>query len=182
MHGEMTAILGSSGAGKTTLLNILAKKIGPGEGQLEGRVQVNGCDYSEEEFGEFGNYVMQHDVLAQVLTVRECLQFAADLKVGAAEEVRKARVARVLREFKLEKCADTLVGGPLLKGISGGEKKRTSIGFEMMSDPQLIMLDEPTSGLDSFTALLIVNYLRRLAEEEGRTIIMTIHQPSNDIF
>jgi ABC-type multidrug transport system ATPase subunit len=125
---------------------------------------------------------MQQDVLAQVLTVRECLQFAADLKVDGDQAVRTQKVEKALKDFKLEKCADTLVGGPMVKGVSGGEKKRTSIGFEMMSDPQLVMLDEPTSGLDSFTALLIINYLRRLAEEEGRTIVMTIHQPSNDIF
>jgi ABC-type multidrug transport system ATPase subunit len=61
--------------------------------------------------------------------------------------------------MKLEKCMDVLVGGHLLKGISGGEKKRTSIAFELISDPQVIMLDEPTSGLDSLTSFVIVNYL-----------------------
>ena len=57
--------------------------------------------------------------------------------------------------MKLEKCMDTMVGGVILKGVSGGEKKRTSIAFELMSDPQVIFLDEPTSGLDSLTSYII---------------------------
>jgi len=66
-------------------------------------------------------------------------------------------------ELKLEKCLDTKVGGYLVKGISGGEKKRTSIAFELISDPQVLMLDEPTSGLDSLTSYIIVRYMKRLA-------------------
>ena len=77
---------------------------------------------------------------------------------------------------------DTLVGGPKIKGISGGEKKRTSIAFELISDPAVLMLDEPTSGLDSLTSFVIVKYLKRLAQEQRKTIIMTIHQPNADIF
>ena len=59
---------------------------------------------------------------------------------------------------------DTLVGTSLLKGISGGERKRTSIGFELISDPDVIILDEPTSGLDSLTSFIIVQYLQNLAK------------------
>ena len=84
--------------------------------------------------------------------------------------------------MKLEKCMNTLVGGPTIKGISGGEKKRTSIAFELMSDPQVVVLDEPTSGLDSLTSFIIVDHLRRLAHKRGRTVLMTIHQPNSDIF
>lgn len=69
----------------------------------------------------------------------------------------------------------------LKKGISGGERKRTSIGYELISDPKLILLDEPTSGLDSTTALRIVKLLKREAQS-GVTIICTIHQPSSEIF
>jgi len=65
--------------------------------------------------------------------------------------------------MKLENCLDTKVGGQLIKGISGGEKKRTSIAFELISDPQVIILDEPTSGLDSLTSFIIVDYLSKLA-------------------
>lgn len=66
--------------------------------------------------------------------------------------------------MKLLGCMDVLIGGPVVKGISGGEKKRTSIAFELISDPQVIMLDEPTSGLDSLTSYVIVDYLSQLAK------------------
>ena len=68
------------------------------------------------------------------------------------------------------------------KTISGGERKRTSIGVELITDPSLILLDEPTSGLDSFKALSIVKILRKLAHDKGKTIISTIHQPSSEAF
>ena len=84
--------------------------------------------------------------------------------------------------MKLTKCLDIVVGDQVLKGISGGEKKRTAIAFELMSDPQVVILDEPTSGLDSLTSYVIIDFLSYLSQEEGKTIIMTIHQPSSDIF
>lgn len=67
------------------------------------------------------------------------------------------------------------------KGISGGEKKRTSIGIDLITNPSLIFLDEPTTGLDSTTALQVIILLRQLANE-GRTIVSTIHQPSSEVF
>ena len=77
---------------------------------------------------------------------------------------------------------NTVVGNHLIKGISGGEKKRTSIAFELISDPQVIVLDEPTSGLDSLTSFVIIQYLKNLALNQNKTVIMTIHQPNSDIF
>lgn len=65
--------------------------------------------------------------------------------------------------------------------MSGGERKRTSIGVELITDPSLVFLDEPTTGLDSFTATSVIEILRYLAES-GRTIISTIHQPNSDIY
>jgi ABC-type multidrug transport system ATPase subunit len=77
---------------------------------------------------------------------------------------------------------DVVVGGVLVKGISGGERKRTSIAFELISDPRVIILDEPTSGLDSLTSFVIVRYLRELAHGCGRTVLLTIHQPNSETF
>jgi ABC-type multidrug transport system ATPase subunit len=85
-------------------------------------------------------------------------------------------------ELKLEKCLDTLAGGFLIKGVSGGEKKRTSIAFELMSDPQVLFLDEPTSGLDSLTSFIIVSYLKRICRKHNKTVVMTIHQPNSETF
>ncbi|KAI7994599.1 ABC transporter G family member 14 [Camellia lanceoleosa] len=74
-----------------------------------------------------------------------------------------------------------MIGGPLFRGISGGEKKRVSIGQEMLINPSLLLLDEPTSGLDSTTAQRILTTIKRLASE-GRTVITTIHQPSSRLY
>lgn len=77
--------------------------------------------------------------------------------------------------LKLRKCENTRIGGPLVKGVSGGERKRTSIGVELITDPSLIFLDEPTTGLDSFTATSVMETLGLLAKEQGRTVVSTIH-------
>lgn len=76
----------------------------------------------------------------------------------------------IIGELRLTKCQNTKIGGPLIKGISGGERKRTSIGVELITDPNLIFLDEPTTGLDSFTATSVMETLKDLAKS-GRTIV-----------
>ena len=81
-----------------------------------------------------------------------------------------ARVEEIIKELRLKKCENTKIGGPLLIGVSGGERKRTSIGVELITDPNLIFLDEPTTGLDSFTATSVMETLNELAKT-GRTII-----------
>ena len=73
------------------------------------------------------------------------------------------RVNSLIDELRLNKCQNTKIGGPLIKGVSGGERKRTSIGVELITDPNLIFLDEPTTGLDSFTATSVVETLSELA-------------------
>ncbi|CAK84665.1 unnamed protein product (macronuclear) [Paramecium tetraurelia] len=179
---QVTAILGASGAGKTSLLNILAKRISPGGNvALQGNIHANGEPYNSDKFSQFSSYVMQNDVLFGTLTVRETLEFVANLKYADPKQ-KIEKVEYALKTLKLEKCQNTLIGNALIKGISGGERKRTSIGVELVSDPFCILLDEPTSGLDSFTAFIIINLLRKLAHSSGRTIVFTIHQPSADIY
>ena len=106
----------------------------------------------------------------QTFTVEECLMFTAKLKINASYEEQKKRVNELLEDLGLVKCKDTYIGGPDLKGISGGERKRASIGVELVSNPSLIFLDEPTTGLDSYTATTLMKILQKLAES-GRTII-----------
>ena len=75
----------------------------------------------------------------------------------------------------MQKCRKTIIGGLLRKGLSGGERKRTSMAYEMITDPNLVLLDEPTSGLDSTTSLKIIRMMKREAKEKHLTVIATIH-------
>jgi len=92
------------------------------------------------------------------------------------------RVESILKRLGLLECRHTMIGGTARKGISGGEKKRVSIGYELITDPTLLLCDEPTSGLDSSTSLKICKMLKKEAVENNLTIICTIHSPSSEIF
>jgi ABC-type multidrug transport system ATPase subunit len=102
---------------------------------------------------------MQDDVIFGYFTVREALTFAARLRLKIPEEEQDSRINSLIASLRLEACADTRVGDVSKKYISGGERKRVSIGVELITDPQIVLLDEPTSGLDSFTAVKIVRIL-----------------------
>ena len=104
------------------------------------------------------------------MTVRECLEFAAKLKLTGSLDSKLERVDKIIDELRLTKAQNTKIGGPLVKGVSGGERKRTSIGVELITDPNLIFLDEPTTGLDSFTATSVMETLKDLSRK-GRTIV-----------
>ncbi|CAD8048393.1 unnamed protein product [Paramecium sonneborni] len=103
------------------------------------------------------------------------------MRLTISEEEKHQRVEALIRELGITKCADTRVGNTQIRGVSGGERKRASIGVELLTNPSLIFLDEPTTGLDSSTALQVIDLLKRLAKN-GRTIVSTIHQPSSEIF
>lgn len=134
--GEITAILGPSGGGKTSLLNILAGKIVDGKNlQLSGQIMANGKTFSNDDFTKFSGYVMQNDILLDFFTVREAIQFAANLKVNGTPELKLSRVNEVIKALKLERCQNTLIGGENIKGISGGERKRVNIATELINDP-----------------------------------------------
>ena len=92
------------------------------------------------------------------------------------------RVEEIIDELGLKHCQHVQIGSVLTKTISGGERKRVSIGVELVTDPSLIVLDEPTSGLDSFRATAICQILHKMAREKGKTIIAAIHQPSSQSF
>lgn len=83
----------------------------------------------------------------------------------------------VLEKMGLSHTRDTIVGSPMIKGISGGERKRLCVAMELMTTPQLLFLDEPTSGLDSVSALNLCSKLKLLADSGTCTIVCTIHQP-----
>lgn len=183
MPGQFLAIIGASGAGKTTLLNFLSGREISQNLKKTGSIKVNGQEKETiRNFSANSAYVQQDDILFQTMTVRECLEFAAKLKLPGTNADKVQRVNELIDELKLNKCQFTRIGGPLIKGVSGGERKRTSIGVELITDPSLIFLDEPTTGLDSFTATSVMETLGDLAKKQGRTVISTIHQPNSDIY
>ncbi|KAK7244349.1 hypothetical protein RIF29_39169 [Crotalaria pallida] len=177
--GEMLAMLGPSGSGKTTLLTALGGRLG---GRLFGTITYNGQPFSNAIKRNTG-FVTQDDVLYAHLTVAETLVFTALLRLpnSVTKEEKVEHAEAVIHQLGLTKCKDSIVGGPSIRGVSGGERKRVSIGQEMLINPSLLFLDEPTSGLDSTTAQRIVSTLWDLASG-GRTIVMTIHQPSSRLF
>ncbi|CAL9071527.1 unnamed protein product [Musa textilis] len=179
--GEMMAMLGPSGSGKTTLLTVLAGRVARTQ-RLTGNVTYNGKPYSSSLRRKMG-FVMQDDVLYPHLTVTETLVFTALLRLPKTlshrEKIEKAEA--IIEELGLTACRDNIIGGPFVRGISGGERKRVSIGQEMLINPSLLFLDEPTSGLDSTIAGRIVSTLADLTKG-GRTVVMTIHQPSSRLF
>lgn len=169
--GRCTAIMGASGAGKTSLLDILA--CNQVQGRIEGKVLVNGTPRHASSFQRLSCYVLQQDVLLSSATVREAITLSALLKLPGtmSKKDKLARVDQVLEELDLVSCADTLIGDESigLKGSSGGEQRRVSIGMELVKDPKCILLDEPTSGLDSEMAVSLMDCLHKLANK-GRTV------------
>lgn len=177
--GELLAMLGPSGSGKTTLLTALAGRL---PGKVSGTITYNGQSFSSTMKRRTG-FVTQDDVLYAHLTVLETLTYAALLRLPnkLTREEKVEQVELVVMELGLTRCRNSMVGGALLRGVSGGERKRVSIGQEMLVNPSLLLLDEPTSGLDSTTAQRIVATLKGLARG-GRTVVTTIHQPSSRLY
>ncbi|KAK7272511.1 hypothetical protein RJT34_29149 [Clitoria ternatea] len=177
--GEMLAMLGPSGSGKTTLLTALGGRLG---GKLYGSITYNGEAFSNAIKRNTG-FVTQDDVLYPHLTVTETLVFTALLRLpnNITKEEKVEHAKSVIDQLGLIKCKDSIVGSPYLRGVSGGERKRVSIGQELLINPSLLFLDEPTSGLDSTTAQRIVSTLWELSRG-GRTVVMTIHQPSSRLY
>uniref|UniRef100_A0A8C5JIZ9 Broad substrate specificity ATP-binding cassette transporter ABCG2 n=1 Tax=Junco hyemalis TaxID=40217 RepID=A0A8C5JIZ9_JUNHY len=110
-------------------------------------------------------------------------QFSAALRLpkSVKEQEKNERVNQIIKELGLSKVADSKVGTQFTRGVSGGERKRTNIGMELITDPAILFLDEPTTGLDSSTANAVLLLLKRMSKQ-GRTIIFSIHQPRYSIF
>ncbi|NXC91045.1 ABCG2 protein, partial [Cercotrichas coryphoeus] len=180
MKPGLNAILGPTGSGKSSLLDILAARKDPHG--LSGDILINGAP-QPANFKCTSGYVVQDDVVMGTLTVRENLKFSAALRLpkSVKEKEKNERVNQVIKELGLSKVADSKVGTQFTRGVSGGERKRTNIGMEIITDPAILFLDEPTTGLDASTANAVLLLLKRMSKQ-GRTIIFSIHQPRYSIF
>ncbi|KAB5523216.1 hypothetical protein PHYPO_G00149960, partial [Pangasianodon hypophthalmus] len=182
MKTGLNAIMGATGSGKTSLLDMIAGRKDP-RGLRSGQILVDNKVVTSE-LRLTSAYVVQDDILMGTLSVRENLMFSGHLRLPRHQystSDKQKKVTSVISELGLEDCADTKIGTEFLRGVSGGERKRCSIGMELITSPSLLFLDEPTTGLDSNTANSIIALLHRLSRS-GKTIIFSIHQPRYSIF
>lgn len=179
--GQLTALMGESGSGKTTLLSLLARQ----QDNLvdkSGTFLFNGRPFYSELRKHIA-FVPQVDSFFEYLTVQETLTYTALLKLPRqmSKKEKLEAVERVIRDLRLDECAGTKIGGTFSRGISGGEKKRLSIGVALLCNPCVLIMDEPTSGLDSNMAVLVTRILKDIAKRD-KTIVCSIHQPSAKVF
>ncbi|KAI5659906.1 hypothetical protein M9H77_28699 [Catharanthus roseus] len=175
-NGEILAVLGPSGSGKSTLIDALANRIMISNGTID----INGQKLESNSVKVISTYVMQDDLLFPMLTVEETLMFAAEFRLSKAlsKSQKKERVRDLIDQLDLGNAVHTMIGDEGHRGISGGERRRISIGIDIIHNPILLFLDEPTTGLDSTGAFMVVNVLKRIAQNAASIVIMSIHQPS----
>ncbi|CAH2064075.1 unnamed protein product [Thlaspi arvense] len=176
--GDILAILGASGAGKSTLIDALAGRVA--KESLRGTVTLNGEKVLQSRLLKvISAYVMQDDLLFPMLTVKETLMFASEFRLPRSlpKSKKMERVEALIDQLGLRNAVDTIIGDEGHRGVSGGERRRVSIGIDIIHDPIVLFLDEPTSGLDSTNAFMVVQVLKRIAQS-GSIVIMSVHQPS----
>jgi ABC-type lipoprotein export system ATPase subunit len=187
--GEMLAIMGPSGSGKTTLLNTLARRVAAAGATTSGDIRVNGVVVDTKTLRDISAYVEQEDALIGSLTVRETMIFAAQLALpkyvldvipcqGDGRPANRTprnvtrkeafkRVDDLIASFGLASQASTIVGTPIKKGLSGGQKKRLGVASRLVTNPRVLFLDEPTSGLDSALSYEVMKYIKDIGKQNN---------------
>jgi len=199
--GTMTLVLGQPGSGKSTLLKVLA-----GRFPTSKTTRIDGDRASIlRTLPQHVAYVTQHDMHFPALTVRETLEFAHECCGGdlldrmekqcvygtAAENEAAVKAARalfkdypdvVIQQLGLDQCQHTIVGDAMMRGVSGGERKRVTLGEMLFGDKRVLLMDEISTGLDSATAFDIVSTQRVIARAMKKTVVMSLLQPSPEVF
>ena len=178
-RGEMVCVMGASGSGKSTLLRVLAGQLEPENGS----VLLNSQSFYEnlETLKAFVSYIPQDDAFDEHLTIEENLNFAAAIRAPyLSNHDRARRIEGKLAELGLSERRKSLVGTPIKKILSGGERKRLNIGLDMIGSSDVFLFDEPTSGLSSKDAEHVVEIIRSIAH--NKIILVTIHQPASKLF
>eukprot|EP00536_Pseudo-nitzschia_multiseries_P004086 jgi/Psemu1/187311/e_gw1.66.61.1 len=175
---QFTAIMGPSGAGKSTFLSLLSGKTEHTGGTLE----VNGKTASLKNYRSAVGFVPQEDIMLRELSVEENIQHSAFMRLPASmsREKKLERVYQVMESLDLLRIRNSVIGDEIVRGISGGQRKRVNVAMELVADPSLLALDEPTSGLDSTTSASLCEVLSDLALT-GVNVAAVIHQPKIEI-
>ena len=182
LPGRVLGLMGASGAGKSTLLDVLAGR--KNTGVLGGGITLNGFPKEEATFNRVTAYVEQNDLHNPLATVREALLFSAQLRLPShfSAGAREEYVDSILRMLELDDAGGRLVGRPgQPNSLAPHERKRLTLGVELVSNAPVLLLDEPTSNLDSSAAARVMRAIKNVANS-GRTIICTVHQPSAELF
>ena len=178
-RGELVCVMGASGSGKSTLLRVLGGQLQP----TKGDVLLNGQPLYQnlETLKRYVSYIPQDDAFDEHLTIGENLQFAAAIRSPhLSRRDRTRRLEGKLIELGLSERRDSIVGSPVKKTLSGGERKRLNIGLDMIGSADVYLFDEPTSGLSSKDSEHVIEIIRGMAH--NKIIVVTIHQPSSKIF
>ena len=177
--GQLCGLMGVAGAGKTTLI----KTINGYQAPSSGKVLINGLNLYErfETFRTALGYVPQEDIFHKDLTVEQALGYAVGLRLGPMSREDRAQLIHHVLDHLAMFDANPQIAESRINQISGGQKRRLNIAIELLSDPAVFFLDEPTSGLSSEDALVVMQVLYNMAAE-GKTILLTLHQPSYEIY
>ncbi|CAG8979776.1 hypothetical protein HYALB_00011584 [Hymenoscyphus albidus] len=177
--GSLWGVMGASGAGKSTFVNVLMGK----QSGITGITKVNGIAGDIKKYKKIIGYVPQDDIVLPELTVRENILHSARVRLPVSwkDDEIQHHVDVLLNCLQLDHVKNSLVGSPGAPVISGGQRKRVSIGMELAAAPMALFLDEPTSGLDATAAASIMATLKALSRL-GMTVITVIHQPRPEIF
>ncbi|PIN21134.1 Pleiotropic drug resistance proteins (PDR1-15), ABC superfamily [Handroanthus impetiginosus] len=194
--GRMTLLLGPPSSGKTTLLLALAGKLDPAL-KFSGNVIYNGHSMKEFVPQRTAAYIGQYDVHIGELTVRETLAFSARCQgVGSNYEMlmellRREKQANIMPDpdvdmymkiLGLEACADTMVGDQMIRGISGGQRKRVTTGEMLVGPSKALFMDEISTGLDSSTTFQVVNSIRQFVHILEGTALISLLQPEPEMY
>jgi ABC-type multidrug transport system ATPase subunit len=179
--GTLNAILGPSGCGKTTLMMAISGRMS--SRYLKLTLSANGSELNAVANRSNVGVVPAHETLFPTDTPREAIRFVAKLTRPELNWEQRRQLAReMIHSLRLTSSQDTYMGSAVIKGVSSGEKKRSSVGLELMPERIILFLDEPTTGLDAVTAFELIELLRKVAHERQVCVVAVIHQPSAKIW
>ncbi len=178
-RGEMVCVMGASGCGKSTLLRVMAGQLAPQQGDI--LLNSQSLYGNHEALKHFVSYIPQDDAFDDHLTIEENMSFAAAIRAPhLTGRDRARRIEGKLTDLGLSERRGNIVGTPMKKTLSGGERKRLNIGLDMVSGADVFLFDEPTSGLSSKDSEHVIEIIRAMAH--NKIVLVTIHQPTSKIF